>query len=129
MKDFAAAQWQRARRALESARILVEEDQDGAASRAYYAAFYAVTALLAMEGRAFKKHTGVRAALHKDLVRAQRLSVEVGEGYDFLMDLRDEADYGGISSVSRDNALLAVSKAQAIMEAVAKACPELGQPL
>ena len=35
----------------------------------YYACFYALTALLLKEGRSFKKHTGVKAALHKDLIR------------------------------------------------------------
>ena len=127
MKDFAAAQWQRSKRALGSARLLVEEDHDGAASRAYYAAFYAVTALLATEGKTYKKHSGVRAALHKDLVHTGRLSVELGDDYDFLMDLRDEADYGGVTSVSHENAHMAVAKAQAIVEAVGRLCPDLAR--
>ncbi len=41
MKEFAAAEWQRATRSLESAGELLDSDPDSAASRAYYAAFHA----------------------------------------------------------------------------------------
>ena len=45
----------------------------------YYACFYALTALLLKEGRSFKKHTGVKAALHKDLIREGILEPEWGD--------------------------------------------------
>ena len=125
MKRFAAAEWDRAKRALASAKLLVEEDHDAAASRAYYAAFYAVTALFAMEGKTYAKHTAIRGAFHKELIHTGRLPPELGRDYDVLMDLRDEADYGGASRVPVENARIAVAKAQAILEAVGKACPEL----
>jgi len=35
----------------------------------YYACFYSLTALLLEKGRSFKKHTGVKAALHKNLIK------------------------------------------------------------
>jgi len=38
----------------------------------YYACFYALTAVLLKEGHTFKKHTAVKAALHKDLIKAPR---------------------------------------------------------
>jgi len=36
-----------------------------AVNRAYYACFYAASAILLQEGVRFKKHSGVRAAVHK----------------------------------------------------------------
>lgn len=55
--------WDKAQESLEAAR---REFAAGAYSfainRAYYALFYAVSALLLEEGRQFKKHSGVRAA-------------------------------------------------------------------
>lgn len=59
--------WDRAVRALETARMLIDEDADAASSRAYYAAFYAVSALFANEKRSFRKHTELEAAVHRDL--------------------------------------------------------------
>jgi len=44
MREFATVEWDRAHRALASAGQLAETDPDSAASRAYYAAFHALTA-------------------------------------------------------------------------------------
>lgn len=52
---------------------------DFAASRAYYAAFYAATAALLADGFETSKHSGVIAAIHLRFVRAGRLSVDQGK--------------------------------------------------
>jgi len=52
MKDFMRSQWAKSTRALAAARAIVETDPDSAASRAYYAAFHGVTAVLATRGLA-----------------------------------------------------------------------------
>ncbi len=59
----------------------------------YYASFYALTALLLKEGSSFKKHTGVKAALHKDLIREGILEPEWGKFYNKIFDSRHEGDY------------------------------------
>ncbi len=57
--------WQRATRALAVAeRDLASGDPDFAAARAYYAAFYAASALLLSDVRRFRKHSAVIACLH-----------------------------------------------------------------
>jgi uncharacterized protein len=69
--------WRRARQALETAGLLADRDPDAAASRAYYAAFYAVSALLAFDQRSFRKHSAVERAVHRDLVKNGIWSSEV----------------------------------------------------
>ena len=60
-----AANWDRAERSLQAAQDLAASGYyDIAASRAYYAAFYAATAVLLGAGLAFSKHSGVIAAVH-----------------------------------------------------------------
>lgn len=59
----------------------------------YYACFYALTALLLKEGSSFKKHTGVKAALHKDLIKEGILEPEWGKFYNKIFDSRHEGDY------------------------------------
>ena len=59
----------------------------------YYASFYALTALLLKEDRSFKKHTGVKAALHKDLIREGIVEPEWGKFYSRIFDSRHEGDY------------------------------------
>jgi uncharacterized protein (UPF0332 family) len=118
MKEFAAAEWQRAERALDSARQIVPGDPDSAASRAYYAAFHALTALFAMRGQMFSKHSAIRAAMHRDLVQTGLLAADRGRDYDFLMDLRETGDYGGLMQVTPENAQAAVDKAASFMNAL-----------
>ena len=53
------ANLQRAKQAVEAAKKLLSDGYyDFAASRAYYATFYAATALLLKEGMEFSKHSG-----------------------------------------------------------------------
>lgn len=52
---------------------------DFAASRAYYAAFYAATAILLNERLEFSKHSGVIAAIHQRFVKTGKLSREHGK--------------------------------------------------
>ena len=59
----------------------------------YYASFYALTALLLKEDRSFKKHTGVKAALHNDLIREGIVEPEWGKFYNRIFDSRHEGDY------------------------------------
>jgi len=125
MKEFAAIEWERAQRALASARQLVETDPDSAASRAYYAAFHALTALFALRGKTFSKHSAMRAALHRDLVQPGVLNKDMARDYDFLLDLRETGDYGGVAHVPPDSARLAADKAEAFLAAVKRICPEL----
>jgi uncharacterized protein (UPF0332 family) len=51
---------------------------DVAASRAYYAAFYAASALLLSEGLDTSKHSGVIALIHQHFVKSGKLNKEQG---------------------------------------------------
>ncbi len=125
MREFAAVEWDRAKRSLDSTRRLVEVDPNSAASRAYYAAFHALTALFAIRGQSFSKHSAIRAALHRELVHSGILKKASGKDYDFLMDLRETGDYGGVTQVSGDSARLALEKVERFLAEAAEACPEL----
>jgi len=125
MKEFAATEWQRALRTLTSAEKLVDSDPDSAASRAYYAAFHALTALFALRGQTYSKHSALRAALHRELIKTGRWEQELGRSYDFLMDMRETGDYGGPIEVSQSDAQMSLEKARTIIEAVKKDCSQL----
>jgi len=125
VNEYVANLWHRASQALDTARRVSAYDPDAAASRAYYAAFHAVSALFALEGREFKKHSALEAAVHRDLVKAGRWPQELGTDYHFLYRLRTIGDYGGAEHVSGDDAQQAIGKAERLLEAVRQACPEL----
>ena len=64
-----------------------------AMNRLYYAAFYAVSALLMAHELSFKKHSGVRAAFHKQFIKTGLLDQKWGRLYDQLFEDRQEGDY------------------------------------
>ena len=123
MKGFIRSQWTKAMRSIAAAEATLDTDPDSAASRAYYSAFHGVTAVLAGRGMEFTKHTAVRAALHRDLIQSGALSVGLGRDYDFLLDLRETADYGGVAEASLASAKKAIEKARAILAALEPLLP------
>jgi uncharacterized protein (UPF0332 family) len=124
MKEFIRSQWMKAMRSLAAAEATLNTDPDSAASRAYYAAFHGVTAVLASRGMEFTKHTAVRAALHRDLIQSGALSVDLGRDYDFVLDLRETADYGGVAEASLTSATKAIEKARTILAALQPLLPD-----
>jgi uncharacterized protein (UPF0332 family) len=128
VKAFAASEWQRAQRTIQTAAMLTRSDPDSAVSRAYYAAFHAVTAVFAWRGQGFSKHSALRAALHRDLINTGQWLAELGKDYDFLMDLRETGDYGGLARVTEQDAEKALEAAQRILAACQKIQPELAAP-
>lgn len=114
-----AANLERAAQSLEAARQLVAGTYyDFAAARAYYAAFYAATALLLDEGIEFTKHSGVIAAIHQRFVKAGRLDKSQGKSVNWLFELRSVGDYGGIAHVSKEDAEQAIETADRFVNAV-----------
>jgi uncharacterized protein (UPF0332 family) len=123
MNEFIRSQWTKAMRSLAAAEATLDTDPDSAASRAYYAAFHGVTATLAGRGLEFTKHTAVRAALHRDLIQSGALPANLGRDYDFLLDLRETADYGGVAEASLASAKKAIEKARTILSSLEPLLP------
>jgi uncharacterized protein (UPF0332 family) len=123
MKEFIRSQWTKSMRSIAAAEAILETDPDSAASRAYYAAFHGVTAVLAGRGMEFTKHTAVRAALHRELIQSGAVSAGLGREYDFLLDLRETADYGGVAEASLASAKKAIEKARMILAALEPLLP------
>jgi uncharacterized protein (UPF0332 family) len=127
LKKAAADFWERAREALRSASHELPVSPDAAASRAYYAALYAVSAWFALDDKIYVKHTAVEAAVHRDLVRPGLVTQEFGVDYSSLMRLRIVGDYGVSEHVSPEQARDAVKCAERILKAVADANPSVFQ--
>ena len=122
--EYGRTEWDRAIDSFRGARLLLANgDFDGAASRAYYAAFHAVTALFALDGRVFTKHAAVQAAVHRDLVKTGKWRQELGRDYSFCVDLRGVGDYGTEVRVDAEQASDAIASAGRILYAVGSTLP------
>lgn len=83
----------------------------------YYACFYALSALLLKQGRSFKKHTGVKAALHKDLVKEGIIEPEWGRFYNKIFDSRVRCELLGVKGLKegQSSSFLTMEKPGALM--------------
>lgn len=91
---------------------------DIAASRAYYAAFYAASAAILHAGLETSKHSGVVALIHQHFVRTGRLSREHGRAINWLYELRGIGDYGLTVHVLEDEAARAIDLADKFVLAI-----------
>jgi uncharacterized protein (UPF0332 family) len=109
---------------LQVARELLDKGYyDVSASRAYYAAFYAASALLLNEGIDTSKHSGVIALIHQHFVKNGKLNKEQGRNLNWLFELRSVGDYGVSLHVAHGDAQRAVNIAGDFFEAVRALLP------
>jgi len=98
--------------------LLDKEYYDVSASRAYYASFYAASALLLNEGMDTSKHSGVIALIHQHFVKNGKLNKEQGKNLNWLFELRSVGDYGVSLHVTQQDAQRAIDIADDFFVAV-----------
>ncbi len=92
MNDRSEALFGKAHRAVKAAEVLLQKgDLDFAASRAYYAMFYAAEALLTSRGLRFRKHSGVHAAFGEHFIKTGLLGIQY---HRWLLDAFDQRIVG-----------------------------------
>jgi len=91
---------------------------DYAASRAYYAAFYAVSALLASKDFFFRKHSAIISSFHREFIKTSLLDIKYGQMLNELFELRAIGDYGEVRHVGEQEAQKAIDYAREIHNAV-----------
>ena len=97
---------------------------DIAASRAYYAAFYAASALLLKENIDTSKHSTVIASIHRLFVKEGKLDREQGKNLNWLFEIRGVGDYGVSEHVSFGEALKAIKVAEEFLASSIKILDE-----
>lgn len=73
-----------------------------AINRSYYAAFYAVKAVLALEGTDFKRHKDVIAYFNKTYVATEVIPREIGRKVARLQQKREKSDYDDFYIASKE---------------------------
>ncbi len=104
LQALIAYRLQRAAEALEEAQIMQEIGHwNTCANRLYYAAFYAVSALLIHDGLTAAKHSGIKALFNQHYVKPGKIPKTMGRLYNRLFDLRQEGDYLDFVALSAEN--------------------------
>ncbi len=117
--DEITANLERANSALQAAKLLLSSGfPNDAASRAYYSAFHAATALLLFKGLSFGSHAGILRAVSLNFVKTGELPRNYGRTLNWLAELRQVADYGELRNVSVTDADQAIASAEEFLQQV-----------
>lgn len=96
------------------------EHYNTAINRLYYAAFYAVSALLLKDGIYSKTHSGLISKFHEHLIKEKKLPADSGRVYKELFDLRQDGDYGDFIVYTTGDFKPLVDKTQKLINEIKK---------
>ncbi|MBU4313341.1 MAG: HEPN domain-containing protein [Actinobacteria bacterium] len=89
-------------------------------SRAYYAVFHSLQAILLTLGLSFSKHSGVIGAFNKEFIHKDIFPKDFHKMTDLLFRDRQIGDYGYEENLSSDDAKQDIANAENIIEAIEK---------
>ena len=99
--------------ALADATVLLDgKSLRGASNRCYYAMFYAASALAILDGKAFRKHSGLISYFHSQYMKTQRLPRDLGQMFVNAFDHRSQTDYQDDLTVSLDDVAASLEDAK-----------------
>ena len=105
MAALVAYRLEQADEALESTRILIEHGQSrSAVNLAYYAMFYGVLALLSVSDLQTSKHSGAISLFDREFIKTGKFDKHFSRWLHEAFDLRQQADYQELVTVSREQA-------------------------
>ncbi len=88
------------------------------ANRLYYAAFYAVTALLLQEGYETQTHKGVKTLFAQHFVKTGRINITWNNHYNKLFDKRQAGDYADLLDWTDDDILPLIQPTRDFIEII-----------
>jgi len=91
-----------------------------AVSRAYYAMFYCVEALLLSKGLSFSKHSGVIASFGREFAKTEELPPKYHRFLIEAAEIREDGDYDFSAVIEDGDCTQQISRAEEILQASAK---------
>ena len=85
---------------------------DTAANRSYYSIFHAMRAVLALDGKDFKKHSGVISCFQKDYIKTGVFRKNLSEIVKSAFSLRTESDYEDFYIIPHEYVIKQVAEAE-----------------
>ncbi len=106
MKDLINYRLERAKETLEDAKLLAEKQRwNSAINRLYYAAYYAIIALLLSENHKSTTHNGSKTKFSEHFIKTGVFPTEYGRIYSQLFTWRQKSDYADLFDFTEDRVL------------------------
>jgi uncharacterized protein (UPF0332 family) len=112
---------EKAWQSVEAAELLLRDNFiDFSASRAYYAMFYALEALLLDQDLSFSKHSAVISVFGKEFIKTGKFDKKYHQFILEAFDLRNAGDYGAMHSVPEEKAKELIQNARDMIDKIQK---------
>ena len=120
IEGFSKYRLNKAKETLETARMIFNEGKDftSANNRAYYAIFYAIRAVLAIEEVDFKRHKDVLAYFNKEYVNKEKFPKKIGRKISQAQRIREDSDYDDDYEPSFEKTEQQINPAQELIDLV-----------
>ena len=120
IEGFSKYRLNKANETLETARMIFNEGKDftSANNRAYYAIFYAIRAVLAIEEVDFKRHKDVLAYFNKEYVNKEKFPKKIGRKISQAQRIREDSDYDDDYEPSFEKTEQQINTAQELIDLV-----------
>ena len=120
IEGFSKYRLNKAKETLETARMIFNEGKDftSANNRAYYAIFYAIRAVLAIEEVDFKRHKDVLAYFNKEYVNKEKFHKKIGRKISQAQRIREDSDYDDDYEPSFEKTEQQINTAQELIDLV-----------
>lgn len=99
---------------------LENEGLRDAVNRSYYAVFYALRAVLALERVDFKRHKDVVAYFNQYYVATNKFEHEIGKRIGRLKTMREDCDYDDFFVLEKDEVLEQLETVEVVISAIKK---------
>lgn len=111
---------EKAKEALNTAKILFRDIKDytAANNRAYYAIFYAIRAVLALEEKDFKRHKDVIAYFNQNYIKTEIFSRKLGSKISQAQKVREDNDYDDDYKISIEETEIQVKTAEEVVSLI-----------
>jgi uncharacterized protein (UPF0332 family) len=112
---------EKSKESIKAAEILMKNEMlTFSMNRVYYSMFYAVQALLAVDGVSFSKHGQVKGYFNRELIKTMILPKELGQTYNKAFEYRQKFDYVDFAVPDREMVLDYIKKSKGFYDEVEK---------
>ena len=108
---------------LKSAKILIEAEEYRAANnRSYYAIFHAISAIHALDGKAYKRHKDALGSFNREYVKTEVFPREIGKKISRAEEIRHASDYDDFYIATREKSQEQIETAEELIKMVEEYC-------
>ncbi len=119
--------YEKARHKLDTARLLLSNDRnDDAVSRAYYAVYHGISAVLLSKRLVFSSHSQVIGAFNREFVKTGIFPADFTKKIQRLFDFRQAGDYAVDPSIDHETAKTLTDDAGMIIESIERYLQSIG---